>query len=515
MQVRMFCLAALFVGACTTDALAQGENFDTSLHRTLKGKETWYNAENGGFENWTGVPIEQLGCLQCHGAHDANGDPYPDDWFAFVQDCTDCHQVEGGGFVDQDQCFTCHSQQSFEIDLWEYPDVHRQADMVCWDCHPHADMMGDGTPYPSLLAPGAIKADCESADCHPPGSLSEQHDEYDPEDLHHGTIHCNACHTQSSVGCFNCHLESVVESNVYRWQQPINGFTMVLNRHRDDKLSSAAFHGITYQGDAMLAVAPYRSHTNTVEARAYEYNTTGIIKFTDWDEDTGTLTWNQGLVFIPTDWRKRMKFDFIEYDGPTTDPMVWGDPNWSKIGKTTPDGAMMLWADPLTREQMKSLGYATAVEVDLKPGGCPNPLNVSALGLYPAVIYGTDEYDIDEIDWSSIRLEGVAPIRMECEDVGAPDEDALCGCPDDSPDGHMDLVLKFSNRELATALGATTRGEERMLVLTGFLTDYDPTLGPVPIVGNDCVIIRGKLLQNLAEYLSEPGIIEVYNGFEQ
>jgi hypothetical protein len=221
--------------------------------------------------------------------------------------------------------------------------------------------MGDGTVYDSLLAPGAIKADCEAADCHPPGSLGAQHDEYDPEELHHGTIHCNACHTQSVIGCFNCHLDSVAESNVYRWQQP--------NRHRDGKLSSGAFHGITYQGDAFLAVAPYRSHTNAaligktclechVNLGAYnetiaEYNSTGIIQFTEWDEDTGTLTWNQGLVPIPVDWQKRMKFDFLEYDGATTDPLVFGDPNWSKIGKTTPDGTMMLYADPLSVHQMR------------------------------------------------------------------------------------------------------------------------------------------------------------------
>jgi hypothetical protein len=111
----MLCLATLIVGACPTAALAEGEgdNFETSLHYTLKGKETWYNAENGGFENWTGVPIEQLGCLKCHGPHDANGDPYPDDWFEYQQDCIDCHQVEGGGVVVQEQCFTCHAQQSW------------------------------------------------------------------------------------------------------------------------------------------------------------------------------------------------------------------------------------------------------------------------------------------------------------------------------------------------------------------------------------------------------------------
>jgi hypothetical protein len=510
MQVRTLCLVALVAGACPTAALAEGEgdNFETSLHYTLKGKETWYNAENGGFENWTGVPIEQLGCLKCHGPHDANGDPYPDDWFAFEQSCIDCHQVEGGGVVVEEQCFTCHAQQDFEMNLFGYADAHRDEGMLCWDCHGPEDMMGDGTVYDSLLAPGAIKADCESADCHPPGSLSEQHDEYDPEELHHGTIHCNACHTQSVIGCFNCHLDSVVESNVYRWQQPINGFTMLLNRHRDNKLSSGAFHGITYQGDAFLAVAPYRAHTNLKEARACtechnnlgghnptieEYNSTGIIQFTEWDEDAGVLTWNQGLVPIPVDWYKRMKFDFLEYDGATTDPLVFGDPNWSKIGKTTPDGTMMLYASPLSVHQMRSMGMAVPVELDLKPGGCPNPLNLRSIGLYPAAILGSAELDVFEIDELTLQLEGVSPVQIAYEDVaGPPAEQALCACPDQGPDGHMDMVLKFQTQALGNALGAVVTGDERMLVLTGTFLPDDSGLQPAPIVGNDCVKIVGR-----------------------
>ena len=49
--------------------------FETSLHKTRKGKPTWYDQENGGFETLTNVPIEDLGCVECHDAVDANGDP--------------------------------------------------------------------------------------------------------------------------------------------------------------------------------------------------------------------------------------------------------------------------------------------------------------------------------------------------------------------------------------------------------------------------------------------------------
>jgi len=514
MQVRTFCLAALVVGACPMAALAEGEgdNFETSLHYTYKGKETWYNAENGGFENWTGIPIEQLGCLKCHGPTNANGDPYPEDWFAFQHDCTDCHQGqygEGGGTVIEDQCLPCHGYQDTEINYFGYADAHRAAGMVCWDCHGPEDLMGDGTVYDSFMAPGAIKSDCEDADCHPPGSLSVNHESYDPPELHHNTIHCNACHTTSVIGCYGCHMESVIEHNIYRWQQPINGYTLLINRERDGKLSTGSFDIGSYAGDSYVSMGTYRSHTNApLQGKACtechnnlgghnetieEYNTTGIIQFTEWDEESGTLTWNQGLVPVPVDWKKRMKFDFLTYDGATDDPAVFNDPNWSKTGKTTPDRAGMLHSSPLTIHQMRSMGMAVPVELDLKPGGCPNPLNLKSLGLFPAAILGSAEIDVYEIDELTIELEGVAPIRIVYEDVaGPPAEQALCACPDQGPDGHMDMVLKFSTQALGNALGAVVTGDEPMLLLNAKFLPDDSGLQPAPIIGTDCVKIVGR-----------------------
>ena len=70
-------------------SFAQG-NFGTSLHKTRNGKPTWYNSENGGFETLTNVPVEELGCVECHDANDANGDPYPAT--GYTPDCNDCHE---------------------------------------------------------------------------------------------------------------------------------------------------------------------------------------------------------------------------------------------------------------------------------------------------------------------------------------------------------------------------------------------------------------------------------------
>ncbi|MCU0414708.1 MAG: hypothetical protein MUE91_09960, partial [Ignavibacteriaceae bacterium] len=77
--------------------LAQG-NISTSLHYTRNGKPTWYNAANGGFETISNVPINQVGCVECHDATDANGNPYSG---TYAPDCVDCHATNSGWTVTQ------------------------------------------------------------------------------------------------------------------------------------------------------------------------------------------------------------------------------------------------------------------------------------------------------------------------------------------------------------------------------------------------------------------------------
>ena len=52
-----------------------------------------------------------------------------------------------------------------------------------------------------------------------------------------------------------------------------------------------------------------------------------------------------------------------------------------------------------------------AVAVDIKPGSCPNPLNVKSKGVLPVAVLGTEEFDATQMDPASVRLEGVPPLR--------------------------------------------------------------------------------------------------------
>jgi hypothetical protein len=192
------------------------------------------------------------------------------------------------------------------------------------------------------------------------------------------------------------------------------------------------------------------------------------------------------------------------------------------------------------------------VAVDIKPGSCPNPLNVKSKGVLPVAILGTEDFDVNQIDIASIRLEGVAPIRSSYEDVATPvadgtgeatamasEEDPPCtngdcpddppctngDCPDDppctngecpptpdgnecqcttaGPDGYTDLTLKFKTQEIVEVLGNVNDGEVLSLTLTGSLSDE------TPIEGEDCVSIVGRFKPFSKGDLNKDGIVNL------
>ena len=97
---------------------------------------------------------------------------------------------------------------------------------------------------------------------------------------------------------------------------------------------------------------------------------------------------------------------------------------------------------------------ATSMQIDIKPGSCPNPVNIDQKGLTPVAIVGSNTLDVRNLALDSIRLEGVAPIRYSFEDVTAsiPHKSSIYDCSTSSSDGITDLSLKFKTQELAAAI---------------------------------------------------------------
>jgi hypothetical protein len=126
--------------------------------------------------------------------------------------------------------------------------------------------------------------------------------------------------------------------------------------------------------------------------------------------------------------------------------------------------------------------------LDIKPGTCKNPFNIKLFdfitsgnpkkgGVMPVAILGGDGFDVTDIDISSIRLNGVAPLRQGqsyCDVAGLGEGDGDCNCTTEGPDGYSDLLLKFSNQEIAATrliLSIPVPGEKWTLTMTGELDD--------------------------------------------
>ena len=187
--------------------------------------------------------------------------------------------------------------------------------------------------------------------------------------------------------------------------------------------------------------------------------------------------------------------NFITLDM-TTVPDAWG--NYS----------LSIFIDPGLEGQILQFGFLTwasryegsgifydnigfdreplAVSLDIKPGGCPNPLNTKARGLVPAAVLGSADLDVNNIDVSSLRLEGLAPFLSAYQDVAEPFAGELpggsCGCTSAGPDGLLDLTLKFDSQDLIDAI---KQSGDFTLTLTGTLLDG------TPIEGQDCVFLNG------------------------
>jgi len=130
--------------------------------------------------------------------------------------------------------------------------------------------------------------------------------------------------------------------------------------------------------------------------------------------------------------------------------------------------------------------------VDIKPGSCPNPLNVKNKGVLTVAVLGTEDFDVTEVDPTSIRLAGVALSRWALADVATPfteDKVDCYDCNEDCGDGSMDLLLNFDTQEVVGALGEVEDEDCLVLELTGnLLEEYDGR----PIMGEDVVRILNK-----------------------
>jgi hypothetical protein len=193
------------------------------------------------------------------------------------------------------------------------------------------------------------------------------------------------------ISCYNCHIESYVEGGIRRHYGPQRDFIFLVNREGTGKVYPASFQTAAYNGKTFLAIAPFTPHTVMKEGRACsechnnaaikEYDQTGKITVTKWDTTQKKIISPAGVIPVTSDWQQALQIDYLDYTGDpksaTTDPAKW------VFLKSTADGQQMLYAQPLTAEQLGKLRLAVGVEEKQNPlpddfkllQNFPNPFN--------------------------------------------------------------------------------------------------------------------------------------------
>lgn len=130
------------------------------------------------------------------------------------------------------------------------------------------------------------------------------------------------------------------------------------------------------------------------------------------------------------------------------------------------------------------------VPFDVHPGSCPNPIQLRRNGVIPTAILGTADFDVNDIDISTVTLEGVSPAGYAYSDVATPYEPIVDkpldpeACNTLESDGFMDLTMRFSAQAVIQALGDVSIGDVIKVKVKGQLldgTDFE---------GEDIIIIR-------------------------
>jgi len=131
-----------------------------------------------------------------------------------------------------------------------------------------------------------------------------------------------------------------------------------------------------------------------------------------------------------------------------------------------------------------------SVAFDVHPGSCPNPIQLRRNGVIPTAILGTADFDVNDIDISTVTLEGVSPVGHAYSDVATPYEPIVDkpleseACNTLESDGFMDLTIRFNAQDVIQALGDVSRDDVIKVKVKGQLmdgTDFE---------GEDIIIIR-------------------------
>ncbi len=298
------------------------------------------------------------------------------------------------------------------------------------------------------------------------------------------------------------------DSKIYRWDGTSFALLQDIPTNAANDWESFKIAGETY-----LVVANYHNgSTHNTDSRIYKWNGTSFVEIQaiptnaarDWESfkiagETYLVVANyydDSTYNLPSriyKWDDEFSLFVWEQDIFTSGAQGWE--SFKIDGKTYL--AVAIYHDNYNR-YVDSMIYRVSVlevTIDIKPGSCPNPLNVKSKGVLPLAILGTESFDVTQIDPASVKLEDVPPLRWAYVDVATPfvpslgKEDCLEDCNELCGDGYEDLILNFNRQEIVAALGEVIDGECIVVTITGNLLEQ---FNGTPIVGEDVLLILRK-----------------------
>jgi len=133
----------------------------------------------------------------------------------------------------------------------------------------------------------------------------------------------------------------------------------------------------------------------------------------------------------------------------------------------TESSGVGLWNDeeylPNVRGYIVECDPPAYVQIDIKPGSCPNSINLGSRGVVAVAVLTTEDFDAGTVDPVTVRFADAYPLRWTMEDVDR--------------DKDVDLLFHFKTQGLNLDMGSTEA------TLIGM------TLGGVHIQGTDTVKI--------------------------
>ncbi|UCE60018.1 MAG: hypothetical protein JSU63_21565 [Phycisphaerales bacterium] len=104
--------------------------------------------------------------------------------------------------------------------------------------------------------------------------------------------------------------------------------------------------------------------------------------------------------------------------------------------------------------------------LDVKPGGCPNFVNRRSRGYLKMALLGTADFDVNDIDMSTVllsRMDGhdgalhlpgwMGEPNVILDDMGSPSDLEGCECGSDFTDGFVDALVRFRTPQVVEELG--------------------------------------------------------------